>query len=206
MNSSSTTPLLFDQKAVLLKFDPESNIKLYLQLLESENQKINLVSRETSPSDLEKLAAESVFPFEIIKAGSISSYLDIGSGGGFPAFPIIMCTDPKNSVLVERTKKKAVVLNRMSQELGLNVEVLDQNFEECDFESKFNLITLRLVKLNLPLLKKIAALLTPPGHFVYYSKFVEKSAIKNIKKSEYTFTSTSGGPLKAFTIFSKQSG
>lgn len=206
MTSSSTTPLLFDQKAVLSKFDPESKIKQYFQLLESENQKVNLVSRETSASDLEKLAAESIFPLEIIKPVPSPSYLDIGSGGGMPAFPIIMCIAPKKSVLVERTKKKAAALIRMSQELKLKTEVLGQNFEECDTSSKFDLVTLRLVKLTLPLLKKIAALLTSSGHFIYYSKFEEKSALKGMTKAEYFYTPTAGGPLKSFTIFSKQSG
>jgi len=204
MNSSPATPLKLDPKAVLSKFDLESKIKRYLQLLESENQKINLVSRETSPSDLEKLAAESVFPFEIIKTRTFASYLDIGSGGGFPAFPIMMSLGPKKSVLVERTKKKAVALNRMSQELGLNAEVLDENFEECDFEFKFDLTTLRLVRLTKPLLKKIAALLKPDGLFIYYSKYEEKPSDKKLMSSEYSFISSAGGPTKSFTIFSKQ--
>ncbi len=204
MTSSPVTPLTLDPKTVLSKYDPESKIKRYLQLLESENKKTNLVSRETSPTDLEKLAAESVFPFEIIKTRTFASYLDIGSGGGLPAFPIIMSLGPTKSVLVERTKKKATALKRISSELGLNAKVLDENFEECEFDSKFDLITLRLVKLTKPLLRKIAALLKTDGLFIYYSKYEEKPPDKKLMSSEYSFISSAGGPTKSFTIFSKQ--
>ena len=197
------SPLEFTPTTILAKYDPESKIKQYLTLLKAENQKINLVSRETSDTDLERLAAESILPFEIIGNRSFSNYLDIGSGGGFPAFPIIMSAKVERATLIERTTKKALALGRMAGDLGLKIKVIDSNFEECHISEKFDLITLRLVKLTKPLIKRISLLLKPAGTFIYYSDFKVIAEI-GLKSDSYSYTSASDSPVKYFTVFTKQ--
>jgi len=206
MSEKAPIPLEFDPQIILSKYDPDSKVKQYLDLLEAENKNINLVSRETSHSDLTRLAAESLLPFEVIKSRQFLNYLDIGSGGGFPAFPIIMSFNPRRSVLVERTKKKASALNRMSEQMGLPIEVCEQNFDECEFSGKFDLITLRLVRLTKPLFKKISELLTSKGVFIYYSKFEDDGDIKNLQGTAYSYASGRDSPIKTFTVFSRTSG
>ena len=200
MNPKS--PLEFASEAILSKHDPDSKIKQYLTLLRAENQKINLVSRETSDFDLERLAAESLLPLEVIKHRGFDNYLDIGSGGGFPAFPIIISAKIGKATLIERTKKKAAALERMAGELGLKIKVLDSNFEECKFSLKFELVTLRLVKLTKPLLKRISLLLKAGGIFVYYSEFKNIPELE-LESTSYSYTSGNAGQIKYFTVFTK---
>jgi len=193
----------FSPQTILSKYDSDSKIRLYLALLKAENQKINLVSRETSDFDLERLVAESLLPFEIIGHLSFDNYLDIGSGGGFPAIPIIMSAKIGKATLLERTTKKAAALERMAAELGLKIRVLDSNFEECKFSEKFDLITLRLVKLTKPLLKKISLLLKAGGTFVYYAEFKDTLAT-GLESGSYSYTSAPPSGIKYFTVFNKQ--
>ena len=200
MNPKS--PLEFASEAILSKHDPDSKIKQYLTLLKAENQKINLVSRETSDFDLERLAAESLLPLEVIEHRGFDNYLDIGSGGGFPAFPIIMMAKIGKATLIERTKKKAAALERMAGELGLKIKVLDSNFEECKFSLKFELVTLRLVKLTKPLLMRISLLLKAGGIFVYYSEFKNIPEIE-LESASYSYTSGMVSQVKYFTVFTK---
>ncbi len=195
--------LEFTPQTILAKYDPESKIKQYLTLLKAENQKINLVSRETSDADLERLAAESLLPFEAIGHCSFNSYLDIGSGGGFPAFPILMSSKIGKATLIERTKKKAIALGRMAGNLGLKIKVLDSNFEECQISEKFDLITLRLVRPTKPLLKKISQLLKTGGTLVYYSDFKDIPEI-GLESDSYSYISIPQGGTKHFTVFVKQ--
>lgn len=197
--------LEFSSKNILSNYDPNSKLKHYFDLLEDENKKINLVSRETSRSDLERLAAESLLPFQEIPPRTFQNYLDTGSGGGFPAFPIIMCLAPKNSVLVERTKKKAAALVRMSNRLNIKISVKDTNFEESKFDCQFDLITLRLVKLTDSLLKKFAGLLSQDGIFIYYSNFEKDTDKLKVGYSSYTYNVGADDPPKHFTIFTRQS-
>ncbi len=199
---SPLSPLEFSPHALLSKYDTDSKINQYLALLKAENQKINLVSRETSDSDFKRLAAESLLPFEVIGLRTFDNYLDIGAGGGFPAFPIIMSAKIGNATLVERTKKKAVALGRMAGQLELKVRVLDTNFEECRLSEKFDLITLRLVKLTKPQLKRISKLLKSGGSFIYYSEFDDYPE-KELEKTSYSYISNRDSPLKSFTVFVK---
>jgi 16S rRNA G527 N7-methylase RsmG len=173
-------------------------------LLEVENQKVNLVSRETSRADLERLAAESLLPFEVIKAACCQSYLDIGSGGGLPAFPIIMCLGVENSILVERTKKKASALTRMAAKSNLKITVHDTNFEETKFDRTFDLVTLRLVKLTESLLKKIVGLLSNGGILVYYSNFEKNTGSLKVHKTTCLYNVGPESNPKFFTIFTKE--
>ncbi len=195
--------LLFSPQAILFKYDTESKIKQYLTLLKEENQKINLVSRETSPADFERLAAESLLPFEIIGHLPFQNYLDIGSGGGFPAFPIMISAKIGKTTLIERTRKKAAVLKRLGAELNLKVRVLDANFEECRFSEKFDLITIRLVKLTKPILNRISGLLKSGGTVVYYSE-VENCSVNELELSSYSYTTAADSPAKSFTILTSQ--
>lgn len=197
--------LEFSSKNILYNYDPDSKLKQYFDLLEDENKKINLVSRETSRSDLERLAAESLLPFQEIPPRTFQNYLDTGSGGGFPAFPIIMCLAPKKSVLVERTKKKAAALVRMSNRLNIKMNVKDTNFEESKLDRQFDLITLRLVKLTDSLLKRFAGLLSQDGIFIYYSKFEKDTGNLKVTQSPYTYNVGADDAPKHFTIFTRQS-
>jgi 16S rRNA (guanine527-N7)-methyltransferase len=201
----SEKQLEFSPKSILSKYDPDSKLKSYFDLLVKENQKINLVSRETSHSDLDRLAAESLLPFEEIDTRDFSNYLDIGSGGGFPAIPIIMCLGPDKSFLTERTKKKAAALSRIARELSINVEVLDSNFEDLRLTRNFDLVTLRLVKLSESLMKKIVAILSANGILIYYSQHEKNIDKLKISRAPYIYNVGPDSPPKHFTVFIKQS-
>lgn len=198
---SPDKPLIIDPDEILKKYNSRSKISHYLDLLKRENKKINLVSRETNEPDLIRLAAESLAPFEIINQQKFENYLDIGSGGGFPAFPILLSFEIQNSVLIERTKKKAAALNRFSQDLKLNCKVLDQNLDDCELNEKFDLITLRLVRLSKPLLTQIENLLVKDGLFIYFSHFDEMLKKPDLKYSTYAYATGHDSPLKSFAIF-----
>jgi hypothetical protein len=97
-----STPVSFDITELLAKYDPKGKLESYHDLLMAENQRVNLVSRETTREDFERLIAESLLPLEILTSG-FGSYLDIGSGGGFPAVPILMTERVVGeSILLER--------------------------------------------------------------------------------------------------------
>lgn len=158
-----------NSREFLARLDSRQNLNRFFKLLMEENQRVNLVSRETSKDELFKLAIESLAPFEKIDVNNIGDYLDIGSGGGFPALPVIFTKNIKTAVLVERTQKKASALNRMIVKLGLKAEVIPGNFENIVFKKQFDVITLRLIKLTGPLFEKITENLKKNGFFIYYS-------------------------------------
>jgi 16S rRNA (guanine527-N7)-methyltransferase len=163
---------IVDPTSFLEQVDPEKRLIPYFDLLRSENRKINLVSRETlgpdsgDNSSLQALAAESLLPLAQPEIGNISRYLDIGSGGGFPALPIMITRQIDNVILVERTQKKAGALRRMLV-LGLTATIEAKSFDEITFDGRFDLVTLRLIKLTPRLLKAIFRCLDDGAFLIY---------------------------------------
>ena len=157
------------------KYDPDEKLEAFFDLLTEENTRVNLVSRETNRDDLRRLAAESLAPLELIGEERCWSYLDIGSGGGFPSIPIMTAAtagviEVEQVRLIERTQKRAAALRRMISKLNLQAEIVPEDFPGKDTSTKFDLVTLRYVKLTSKLLTAIFKSLHHSGVFVYYSQ------------------------------------
>ncbi len=195
----SAIAIEFNATTVLAKYwNLEALDRYYVELMK-ENESVNLVSRETSRDDFTRLCAESLLPLEVLPQ-QITKYLDIGSGGGIPAIPIAQSGRVSGRlVLVERTLKKAAALKRITSALQIHCEVLSRTFEELALRERFDLITLRYVKLDRTLFGKILPLLSPNGRFVYYSDS-DVSAEKFVA-DKYEYTDPVTGILKHFTVF-----
>jgi 16S rRNA G527 N7-methylase RsmG len=169
--SDQTEHLDFDIESVLSQFKVGEWLDRYWDILSQENRKVNLVSRETDAQEFRRMVAESLLPFAQLRA-PYESYLDIGSGGGLPAIPILLSgTVSGPTFLFERTKKKAVALNRIVSALGIKrVKVFPESFGEKPVIEKFALVTLSYVSLTQTLLNSIGATLKPGGVLVYYSR------------------------------------
>jgi 16S rRNA (guanine527-N7)-methyltransferase len=112
-------------------------IESYLHLLYSWNKKINLISRQISKDELwQNQVLDAVFLSQIITEGEI---IDIGSGGGFPAVVLAICSD-RNLTLVERNYKKAVFLRSVKTNLNLNYQVIASDVREIT-PKHFDVIT-----------------------------------------------------------------
>lgn len=206
MNSLQPS-IIYDPSELLRRLDPANKLEIYFQLLLQENEKINLVSRETAgggEATLITLSAQSLLPLEKINIGDIDNYLDIGSGGGFPAIPILLTQKIKQACLVERTKKKAGALRRMLLALDIKATITDQSFEETSSEPTFDLITLRLVKLTPKLFNRIFFLLRPGGYFVYYAAPDFDLTGKGANGVTYHHSTSSGKATGCFTVFRKK--
>lgn len=195
----SQIKLEFGTESVLSRYAKREVLDRYYNELMKQNESVNLVSRETSRADFDRLCAESLLPLEVLPA-QIKNYLDIGSGGGFPAIPIILSGVVSGKILlVERTIKKASALEKICCALGIPGQVLPRTFEELSFRDRFDLITLRYTKLDKALLKKIAPLLSPDGCFVYYSSYDQ--ATTAFTSETYTFSDSANAIEKYFTVF-----
>jgi 16S rRNA (guanine527-N7)-methyltransferase len=189
---------------MLERLDPNGRLEKYWTGLMVENQAVNLVSRETSREDFNRLAAESLLPLEHLNLPPTGRYLDVGSGGGFPALPILLTRKVTRACLFERTGKKAAALARIISSLDLDVDLCQENFDEAEVQPIYDLATIRCVKLNLPLLKKMLLCLAAGGLFIYYSAPEFTLDLRRISVREYSYRSDPNAPTKSFTVFQKQ--
>ena len=110
-------------------------------MLQKGNEKINIISRETSKNDVirERHILDSAQIIEFIDLNS-NIITDIGSGGGMPGIIIsIMLKNMKHFAkvhLYEKSHHKSVFLRNVSRDLELNTNIMQQNiFEAQNLES-----------------------------------------------------------------------
>ncbi len=124
----------------------------FLALLLHANQHMNLVSHKSAePRNLigghllDSLFGLSFLPK--IRETPPLRLLDIGSGGGFPAIPLLIERPDFTGVLIESTQKKARFLENVIRELNLGAEVRAVRFPEgfSSWKERFEVVTTRAV-------------------------------------------------------------
>jgi 16S rRNA (guanine527-N7)-methyltransferase len=166
-NNLSVLDLSADKKRAL-ELTPVSNeiaarldrlVELFLQ----RQEKMNLVARSTIPELWSRHISDSLQLIAL--APSARTWIDLGSGGGFPGLVIACALSGQAGArvhLVESTKKKAVFLEEAARALGLPVSVHPVRIEEfvTSFDGHADVVTARalapldkLLELAAPLLK-----------------------------------------------------
>lgn len=191
----------FEPNKIISAFDREHRLERYIQLLLEENRRVNLVSRETGEVEALIMAAESLLPLQFLP-DQVESYLDIGSGGGLPAVPLILSGKVSGrSTLIEGIQKKCSALNRMLIALGLVAEVIPERFPSAETGGMYDLVSLRWVKLEPALLSQIGAVLSETGRFVHYSQEPMSSDI--FSSETFLYDDPQTGVTKGFTLYQK---
>ena len=125
-------PLLKDQnvpRETLIEFD------LFISMLQEANEEINIISKETAKNEVirDRHIIDSAQIIEFVNLNS-NIIIDIGSGGGMPGIIVsIMIKNVKNSAkvhLYEKSHHKSFFLRKVSRDLKLNTEVIQENIFE----------------------------------------------------------------------------
>lgn len=148
-------------------------LEQYARFVLDWNQKINLISRQNAEKTVAGHIADSLASLPLLDEAAISSpvpmtVMDLGSGGGFPGFPLKICRPGINLTCVEATQKKAKILDLASQELALqNVTVVPQHSQELVKEkellSRYDVVLCRAVAGLKELVKSSFPFLRPGG-------------------------------------------
>ena len=109
-----------------------NRLKIYADLLTKWNPHINLVSGSTIKSLWSRHIEDSAQIFTLVPKVE-GSWVDLGSGGGFPGLVIAILAQEANSnlqvTLVESDKRKATFLRTVIRECKLTVRVLTSRVE-----------------------------------------------------------------------------
>lgn len=159
-------------------FTPEptraERLAYFAHLVAEKNTKVNLISRRDIDSIIEKHVFLSAYIIKYVPE-RVSSFLDIGTGGGFPGIPFAIMRPDLNGVLVDSTNKKILAVQQFIDQLKLsNVVAENTRVESEEFISKytdaFDLIISRstvpliiLMRYALPLIKDKAYLMAMKG-------------------------------------------
>ena len=131
-------PLLKDKNVPRETFIEFEN---FIAMLQERNKEINIISKETAKNEVirERHIVDSAQVIDFVDLNS-TIITDIGSGGGMPGIIIsIMVKNLKKSIkmnLYEKSHHKSSFLRKVSRDLKLNTEVIQENiFETQNLES-----------------------------------------------------------------------
>lgn len=121
-------------------------LKLYEFLVEY-NQNVNL----TAITDLEEVVVkhfiDSVLPFSMIDIKENSSFIDVGTGAGFPSIPLMIVRPDLKGTLLEALNKRCVFLEKACELTGVDPKVIHGRAEDYAKEKReaFDFATARAV-------------------------------------------------------------
>lgn len=133
------------------------------------NQKYNLFSRNLKRRDLELMSAESLIP---LQQGWITNHsgpiLDVGSGWGIPAVPLLLSGLKIQMTLLERSRKKADFLYLLLHRLNLSAGVVCEDLGSYHHEQKYTLAFFRGVAVDKKLRRHLEKIIKPGGSIIYF--------------------------------------
>lgn len=139
----------------------------YYELLRKWNARINLTSLADGDDAIDRLIVEPAMAAGLMPLQA--QHLDIGSGGGSPAFPVRVLRPQFRSVLVESRTRKAAFLREAARVIPVEaVTVASCRLEDLPRPRElFSLVTVRAVRIDDPLLATVEGLVAG-GAVVWY--------------------------------------
>ena len=190
----------------------KENFEKYYDLLIYYNSKFNITAITEKSEVYLKHFADSLLGAKYIEG----DFLDVGSGGGFPAIPVKILKPELSLTLMEATGKKCEFLKEVIKELKLsNVSVVCGRAEEKAhdklFREKFSYVTARAVA-ALPVLSEYCLpFLKTGGKFVAYKGDAGEeinSALSAVKilggKIEFTEKLDLNGNRRSIVVIKKE--
>lgn len=131
------------------------------------NQKVNLTAITDREGIIEKHLLDSALPLKLYSLKENADCLDIGTGAGFPAIPMMICRPDLKFVLLDARRKRIDYLKLLLPELGVCAkEIIHGRAEELgrsvNYKGRFDMITARAVS-DIPTLLRYAAPMLKKG-------------------------------------------
>lgn len=97
-----------------------NNFDMLAQMLVDWNGRINLTAITDPMGIVYKHFADSLTAFAAVDIPQGATFVDVGTGGGFPGMPLLIARPDLNGVLLDSTKKKLMFVDYCLNKLNLN--------------------------------------------------------------------------------------
>lgn len=130
----------------LSKEQGEKLLKLYDFLVEY-NEKVNLTAITDFEEVVIKHFVDSILPFSKLSIDKGASFIDVGTGAGFPSIPLLIYRPDLEGTLLEALNKRCVFLEAACELVGVKAKVIHGRAEDYakDKREQFDIATARAV-------------------------------------------------------------
>jgi 16S rRNA (guanine527-N7)-methyltransferase len=125
----------------------------FAELVTEKNETVNLISRKDVASIIENHVFISSYIIRYIPE-KVSTFIDIGTGGGFPGIPLAIMRPELRGLLVDSTGKKIEAVKSFIDRLKMgNITAENDRVESAEFIEKYkNSFDLAVSRATVPLI------------------------------------------------------
>ncbi len=150
------------------------------------NKSVNLTSITEFEDVVQKHFIDSVLPFAEFKISECASFIDVGTGAGFPSLPLLIFRPDLKGTLCDSLQKRCVYLEKACEKIGINAEIIHGRGEELGrkMRERFDFATARAVA-AMPILTELCLPFVKVGGMFVALKSVNEnmSAAENAIKT-----------------------
>ena len=152
---------------VFLPDDLNAQLASYYELLDRWNRKINLTALDNPDEAIDRLLLEPIMAARQLPS-TVSSLMDVGSGGGSPAIPIKLSLAGTALTMVEAKARKSAFLREAVRTLRLDRTTVETaRYEELlakpELHEAFDALSLRAVRVEVRTLFTLQAFVRRGG-------------------------------------------
>lgn len=94
------------------------------------NKNVNLTAITEFEDVVTKHFIDSVLPFTMLEIPENASFIDVGTGAGFPSLPLLIMHPDLRGTLCDSLQKRCVYLELACQKIGVKAEIIHARAEE----------------------------------------------------------------------------
>lgn len=166
-----------------------ADLRRFAEIVLRWNPRINLVSKSSAADIWDRHILDSAQIFDLAPE-SAESWIDLGSGGGFPGMVVAVIAARRRPALamtlVESDQRKAVFLRQAIRELGLQAVVRSQRIEQIA-DQRADVVSARALA-ALPELLALASPLLADGGTCLFAKGASRQQELDAARQSWSFS------------------
>lgn len=137
----------FGNAAIVINEDQACKYLMLYEFMVEYNKNVNLTSITEFNDVVMKHFIDSVLPFSRLDLAKSTSFIDVGTGAGFPALPLLIFRPDLKAVLCDCLGKRCTYLEKVCKKIDVTAEIIHARSEELGRKRRecYDLATARAV-------------------------------------------------------------
>lgn len=138
---------LFSEAGISVSEEQAEKFFTLFEFMTEYNKNINLTAITEFEDVVIKHFIDSVLPFTMLEIPNGASVIDVGTGAGFPALPLLIMRPDLKMTLCDSLQKRCVYLELACEKIGVRAKIIHSRAEELGqkMREKFDVSTARAV-------------------------------------------------------------